>query len=195
MQPRKGRNINDEKHEILYCLIDKEEFATSTNKSVYIAKRDSLVKQNGSYIIFIQNKTLALQDVENEDSPEYKKYEYFGDIEYFWIFNIFSYEMSSTLLVNKNDGECQELFGEPLISPNGDYICNASQVINYEPFQNLLQIWSIKCKQIKLIYQLEIKDNWIPDKIKWTDDNTIVFIQKRMGYTKHYSKIKINHIR
>ena len=61
---------------------------------------------------------------------------------------------------------------------------------HHEPFPNNIQIYNVDGESINLILEYDIVD-WIPENIKWVNNNTICFEQEQKWGKRSYGRITI----
>lgn len=173
--------------------ISKETFDKLPKCSaIFTVEKGYKKKSKGKYNIDLGSRTIVLKDRFEEDSPEYTKYNYLYTIKDIICFEVKYYESSSILLINKKSGIIKELLGAFLFSPDCRFIFCASQIIDYEPFPNNIQIYKVDGETINLIVEYDLVD-WIPENIKWVNNNTICFEQKNISKNQSYGRITITN--
>ncbi|MDR0971917.1 MAG: hypothetical protein LBM25_06005 [Bacteroidales bacterium] len=180
------------------CLISdiSEDYYLSHNDvGIRLDTNNKLKKENNSYNIKLNNnKNIILTDSNSEDNPSYVKYLYIGRFNNYLCFEVYYYEISKILLINDYNGEKIEIIGNIYISPDMKYLINASQIMEYDQMPNIIQIWLMDNYKLNLITNINLEDNWIPENIKWIDNNTILFQKLHYNNTKSWEKISINNI-
>lgn len=172
--------------------ISKKEFNNHTKYEIVSMNDNKIQKADSSYTLFFDNKNIILYDKSEEDDPSFVKYNYMYSIFDVLCFEIKYYEISTFLLIEKNTGMFVEILGDFFFSPGGSYLFCASQLENYEPFPNNIQIYKITNGHIWLIAEYYL-ENWIPCNIKW-DNETIFFEQQYSNGKIEYAKITINEL-
>ena len=172
--------------------IPKETFDKLPKCSAIFTVEKRIKKSKGKYSIDLGSRTIVLKDRFEEDSPEYTKYNYLYTIKDIICFEVKYYESSSILLINKKSGMIKELSGAFLFSPDCRFIFCASQIMDYEPFPNNIQIYNVDGESINLILEYDLVD-WIPENIKWVNNNTICFEQEQKWGKRSYGRITISN--
>jgi len=176
-----------------FKTISKKEYLSKKDSSLPLTNENALKKTNGFYSLNLNERVIVLRDTLEEDNPLYAHYEYVGVYPNIGLlyFSVSYYESGATLLINQHTGNSVEFFGEPILSPNGTLMFNASQIMNYDVIPNIIQIWSIENGQIKLLIEYDLDDDWIPENIKWIDEKTIFFIRKFEDNSTVYAMIDV----
>jgi hypothetical protein len=162
------------------------------DNTLHFSDTNRILKNDGFYHLIFSDQTIILRDTLSEDDPFYIHYKYTGSYEDVGLlcFDVYYYEIGTTLLINQLTGDSLEVYGKPLLSPTGQFLFNASQILNYEPFPNILQIWAMENLQIKLLVEYYPSD-WTPRNIKWINDSSIVFEQRFQDNRTAYARIEI----
>jgi len=189
---------NDNKDKILsndsviVQTISKKEYFASKNYNLQHTVTQDIHKENNVYCLNVGKTQITLKDTLEEDDSLYKKYQFLGYYESVNLlcFTVYEYETSTTLLVNALTGDMLEIFGVPIFSPKGNFIINASQILNYDQIPNIIQIWHIENNVIKLFTEYQ-PEEWIPEGFKWINDFSFVFTKKYENNTEKYSKVTI----
>lgn len=176
-----------------YTNISKKEYLSKKDCSIRISNKTEVKKIDDSYSLKVNDKIIVLQDSFEEDNPSYICYQYMGEFLSIGLlcFRVDKYEIGTILLINQYTGNSIEFFGEPTLSPKSELMFNASQIMNYDPFPNNIQIWTIKDNQIKLCIEYQL-DNWIPEDVKWVNEKTIFFRQRFEDNSILYAKIDLD---
>ena len=173
--------------------ISKETFDKLPKCSaIFTVEKGYQKKSKGKYNIDLGSRTIVLKDMFEEDSLEYTKYNYLYTIKDIICFEVKYYESSSILLINKKSGMIKESSGAFLFSPDCRFIFCASQIMDYEPFPNNIQIYKVDGETINLIVEYDLVD-WIPENIKWVNNNSICFEQKNISKNQSYGRITITN--
>jgi hypothetical protein len=151
-----------------------------------IIKHDTIliIAKNGKEVIFANDTT------EGESMVTYKylktiKLGDFVEIEAtYW-------EWSRIFLVSLNTGKQSEFWDYPNFSPNKEYIISSFGGLESGEMPNGFQLYKIENNDLKLVFEKEI-ENWIPSKIKWKSDSTILIKRAKldMNYNRTYDYLK-----
>ncbi len=171
----------------------KKDFDTHKNSSCEYNLKDDIKKENGSYVLNFENKTIILRDKFEEDDPAFTEYTYMYSVTDFLYFKVRYYEITTSLVINQVSGNITEFLGEINFSPDCKFIFVASKIIDYEPFPNTIEIYKVVNNQIILVAKYNIGD-WIPDSIKWINEKTVIFKQRFKDNRINYIKMTISVI-
>lgn len=180
-------------YNVNFETISKQKYNKCAKYEIIPTNENKIQKKDSTYNLFFVNKSIILQDKGEEDDPSFVRYNYLYSFFDILCFEVKYYEISTTLLIEKKTGMFIEILGKFVFSPNGSFLFCASQLSNYEPFPNNIQIYKIINGQIRLISEYFL-ENWIPDNIKWINANTIFFEQKYCNNKIEYAKITIDEI-
>ncbi|HHU47367.1 MAG TPA: beta-propeller fold lactonase family protein [Bacteroidales bacterium] len=176
---------------ITFELTSEKDFVSHKNYSFVYNVDKEIQKRDSLYVLNLENKTIILQDKFDEEDPAFTKYTYQFSVANFLCFEVRYYEITTNLIINQESGSITELLGEIIFSPDCKFIFVASKTINYDPFQNTIEVYKIANNQIKLITEYNI-GNWIPDSIKWINNKTVLFVQKFNSNNTNYLKMTIS---
>lgn len=171
----------------------KQYFSTKDDRSISFVKLKSIIKQNKSIFIKLQNNAyIELKDSSDEEKTDYVRFSYMGSFNNinFHLFTASYYEIGKCILINDSTGQKYEMFGEPKLSPSSKYFINASGIFNYDPFPNIIQLWNCSNGSLKLLFDFYPSD-WVPEGIKWIEGNTVYFIQSFSKNINKYASIQI----
>ncbi|MCO1334231.1 hypothetical protein MO867_07725 [Microbulbifer sp. OS29] len=90
------------------------------------------------------------------------------------------WEASSYILLDLDSGIEYLLSGYPLLSPQGIYLLVAEQDLDAGFNKNILKVYYLAGKFPKIIFEIE-PENWGPDRVRWTTENTVEFSKKQFN--------------
>jgi hypothetical protein len=135
-------------------------------------------------------------DTSDSNYETYRFIESLKNIDY-WLIGVTYYEGRGYLLIDKQNGDETEIYGNPYFSKNKDWFITYSFDIEAAFDPNGFQLFQVENGKAKLKWTKDIND-WGPSIIKWLNDSSVVIEQSRIsndpnesGMQLSYKKMKI----
>jgi len=160
------------------------------NSSMADLKKMPFTKINGiTKLKLFDSSYIVLKDKgEQTDNIDKKVYHLKGLLlERFYVVLANYYETGEYLLIDKKNGNCIALWGEPYVSPDGSHIVSFSGSLDYDMEPNGIQLYDIEADKIKLNWEFKITD-WQPEAIAWKGNRTIMVLKVIPDYISSTKK-------
>ena len=180
-------------HKIVFSPLKREEFEAAGDKgytptdvlndSLLLARyKENLSKSDSSFLISCPNgKKIRLISTPGKELDD-TIYHLEGQLQNtpYFVFQVDYYEAGSHLLVNFLSGKTKEISGEPVLSPEGNKMACVSVYGIGQPITTYLELYSVGKDSLNIRFEGKF-DHWIPDELKWVDNNTIFIKQSTIA--------------
>jgi hypothetical protein len=180
-------------HKVVFSPLKREVYEASSDKgftptdvlddSLLLTRyKDNLNKSDSSFLIRCQGgaavRLISTPGKELDDTI----YSFKGQLKNcpYFVFQVDYYEASSHMLVNFLSGKSKEICGEPVLSPEENKMACVSVYGIGQPITTYLELYSVGKDSLNLRFEGEF-DHWVPDEIKWIDNNTLFIKQSTIA--------------
>jgi len=127
-------------------------------------------------------KTETLSSDTAMNMETYTVYSYAGNLESIsqWQVDVSIHEGFYCVLVDQQDGTKTELWGRPIVAPDGKHFIAPSFDIEAGFVVNGFQVFTMDDGKPRLLWKRELV-SWGPEEMRWLDENTVVIKKTSMA--------------
>jgi hypothetical protein len=180
-------------HKVVFSPLKREDYEVAGDRgftptdalddSLLLARyKDNLNKSDSSFLILCKGgKKVRLISTPGKEMDD-TLYGFKGQMKNspYFVFQVDYYEACSHLLVNFLSGKSKEICGEPVLSPEENKMACISVYGIGQPITTYLELYTVGKDSLSLRFEGEF-DHWVPDEIKWIDNNTLFIKQSTIA--------------
>ncbi|WP_133274124.1 hypothetical protein [Hymenobacter radiodurans] len=154
---------------------------TDTTEQKYIQLAGGRAQRRADQLLLTlkNGRTLTLtNNITDPDEEKHVIYRFRGPLDKsdFWVLDVTRWESGFVLLINQHTGRRTQLWGRPVLAPDGTHLVafNSDMEAGYSP--NGLEVWSLE-SGIPMLRWNRVVNTWGPEEVRWLNDKTLIIRQ------------------
>lgn len=96
-----------------------------------------------------------------------------------WVLSVAYYETSGVDLIDQRTGRRTDLWGRPVVSPDGRYLLSTSSGLGGGDQINGLQLFQLEATGPRKLWERDLT-HWAPERARWAGPHTVLVEQRRL---------------